>query len=78
MAICFFFVITRPAVTVNPAPVEEQLVEKVKLSGSRKANLLLQLLPYMTPLFVVYFGEYLINQGISSGNFENVVFSDFQ
>ena len=39
---------------------------KQKLPIRTMAYLLGKLMPYMVPLFLVYFGEYLINQGIAS------------
>ena len=73
MAICYFFVINRPAATLEPIEKKEEKAARVHLTGATKLKLLIQLLPYMTPLFVVYFGEYLINQGISSGNSRNSI-----
>ncbi len=39
---------------------------KQKLPYRTMVYLLGKLMPYMVPLFLVYFGEYLINQGIAS------------
>lgn len=39
--------------------------KKAKLPLKTQVILLGKLIPFMLPLFLVYFGEYLINQGIS-------------
>jgi len=45
---------------------EDSKRRKEKLAFKTQMYLLSKLLPYMAPLFLVYFGEYLINQGIAS------------
>lgn len=37
---------------------------KPKLSTKQKFGLMVKLLPYMTPLALVYFAEYLVNQSV--------------
>jgi len=74
MAIGFFAILSKPA-TPNPMTIEPDFDdESIQAPDSDKANpltfseksrLLVQLLPYTIPLFIVYFGEYLINQGVT-------------
>jgi hypothetical protein len=67
MAVSYFFIIKAPEMTTTgPLERETSSTEKVVLSARTKLRLLFQLLPYMMPLSLVYFGEYLINQGIVS------------
>jgi len=63
MAISYFFIISKPAM-IKPKEVETE-TPKVQLPVRTKLRLMFQLLPYMIPLSVVYFGEYLINQGVA-------------
>ena len=65
---CFFFVIEKPDNTETETIVNND-EPKVKLPTPVKLRLMFQLLPFMIPLAIVYFGEYLINQGVSPGNF---------
>jgi len=62
MAVSYFFIMGKPQ-TIEISHAE--VVPKVALPVRTKLRLLFQLLPYMLPLSVVYFGEYLINQGVS-------------
>jgi len=76
IAPCFFFILTKPASlpnshegsingntkagTAHPSTAHK----KSKLTFSHQLRLLLKLTPFMAPLGLVYFGEYLINQSI--------------
>src|SRR4051794_32511889 len=45
---------------------QQEKTPEPKLTIGRQVVLMGKLLPFMLPLFLVYFGEYLINQGIAS------------
>eukprot|EP01114_Cavostelium_apophysatum_P016369 TRINITY_DN4635_c0_g1_i1.p1 TRINITY_DN4635_c0_g1~~TRINITY_DN4635_c0_g1_i1.p1 ORF type:complete len:455 (+),score=91.68 TRINITY_DN4635_c0_g1_i1:102-1367(+) len=74
MAVFFFLVMTKPAILPDQ---EEPLLSSskpkaVRLPFAHQMRLVLKLLPYMIPLALVYFGEYLINQSITKAlNFPN-------
>jgi len=61
MAVAYFFIMGKPQTEV----VSQNRETKSTLPTKTKLRLMFQLLPYMIPLSLVYFGEYLINQGIS-------------
>jgi hypothetical protein len=53
------------------APVEPTL------TGARRLRLMLSLLPFMLPLALVYFAEYLINQSVdATWNFKHFSFAE--
>jgi battenin len=70
IALSFFALMTKPyklyqTQTTNTPTNSEPLLPKPKLSWSTKMRLMSKLLPFMIPLAIVYFAEYLINQATS-------------
>jgi len=64
IALCYFLIITKPA-DLAPTALETNAPKPKKLPLMTQLRLLVRLLPFMIPLGLVYFGEYLINQGIT-------------
>lgn len=69
IAFAYFIVLTPPEQQVISDPVimkpeEDNHEGAPKLTFKQQLSLWWRLMPYMIPLFIVYFGEYLINQGI--------------
>jgi len=68
----YFFIMSKPDkkryIDINNPPKPQSIfTEKAEdpLSVKHKLGLMVRLLPYMSPLAIVYFGEYLINQSVS-------------
>lgn len=72
MALCYFFMMQPDHPITHDIQEEETEKEDLltgtepsKLTPRQKMQLFVKLLPYMIPLAAVYYGEYLINQGVS-------------
>jgi len=74
MLIAYFFIMTKPDKNKKLQLEQESLlrssgiftdVPEQELGIKQKLGLMVKLLPYMTPLAIVYFGEYLINQSVT-------------
>jgi battenin len=73
MLVAYFFIMSKPErrrfVDIDNPPTKSSSIfaedAQDSLSMKRKLMLMAKLLPYMTPLAIVYFAEYLINQSVS-------------
>jgi len=74
MLISYFFIMTKPDKKRKQELDEENLLRsssqvfkdiELDLTLKHKLKLMVRLLPFMTPLAIVYFGEYLINQAVT-------------